>query len=385
MPIHRRHVIGCGCAALALAGCQTTAEGPVAPGYRPSAATDEGGLWAAMDKAEAELKRSRFLIRDAELNAYVSDIACRLAGDHCRDMRIYIVRTPHFNATMAPNGKMEVWSGLLLRARNEAQLAAILGHEIAHYRQRHTINNWRNARNAMDVSVFLGLGLALAGVPAGSMVQLLALASVFSYNRDQEREADDIGIELMAKAGYNPIEASRVWEQLIAEQTADGDELKGNVLFATHPESRERAETLRARAAGLAEPGQSDGTLSYTKKIRGIRAMMFEDELKLRRFSKTLVLLDRLAGDLPQDGDVQYFYGELYRLRDETGDPQRARTAYERAIAMPQPPAEAWRGLGLVLRKAGDRAGSHQALERYLLQAPNAPDRALIQSYMVGV
>ena len=97
---------------------------------RPALETDEGGLWGMMDREETRLRRSPFVVRDAELNKYLQDLVCRLGGDHCPDIRVHVVRTPLFNATMAPNGMMQVWTGLLLRAENEAQLAAILGHEI---------------------------------------------------------------------------------------------------------------------------------------------------------------------------------------------------------------------------------------------------------------
>ena len=93
---------------------------------RPELSTDEGGLWGIMDREERNLRRSPFLIRDRKLNDYVQGIACRLAGDHCPDVRVYLVNTPLFNASMAPNGMMQVWSGLLLRVENEAQLAAVI-------------------------------------------------------------------------------------------------------------------------------------------------------------------------------------------------------------------------------------------------------------------
>ena len=84
---------------------------------RPEVATDEGGLWAMMDREETRMRRSPFLIRDANLRDYLQGIACKLAGEHCPDVRVYPVRTPFFNASMAPNGMMQVWSGLLLRVR----------------------------------------------------------------------------------------------------------------------------------------------------------------------------------------------------------------------------------------------------------------------------
>jgi predicted Zn-dependent protease len=340
-----------------------------------------------MDKAENDLKRSRHLIRDPDLNAYVHDVVCRLAGDHCPDVRVYLVRTPHFNASMAPNGMMQVWSGLLLRSRNEAQLAAVIGHEIGHYLQRHSLNRWRGVRDTTNLMVFLSIGLSVAGTP-GVFVDLanyLAIAGLFAFNREQEREADDIGIRLMAKAGYAPVEASRVWEQMVAEQKADEESRAGNLLFATHPEPEERLATMRRRSDELTTPGQTDGAESFRRRMREIRMTLFQDELRLRRFPRTLVLLDRLSQDVPPDGDILHFYGEFYRLRDEEGDTRRAREAYERSVATADFPPQALRGLGLVLRQQGEGQRAQDALRRYLALAPDAPDRALIQSYITGV
>jgi predicted Zn-dependent protease len=388
--LHRRGFLaGCACCTgLTLASCNTTTgggAGPVTPGYRPTTATDEGGLWSQMDKAEADLKRSRALITDPALNRYVRDVACRLVADHCPDVRVYVVRAPYFNATMAPNGMMQVYSGLLLRTRNEAQLAAVIGHEIGHYLRKHSLNRYRDARAKADFGAFLGIGLALAGVggaAAGSVAQLALAASAFAYSREQEREADGIGVELMAKAGYAPGEAAKVWELLIAEQQASGQETKRSVFFASHPEPEERQAVLKEQAAALSAPGQTDGASAYRTQLRGLRRSLFEDELRLRQFPRTLVLLDRLCADVPPDADIMHFYGETHRLRRADGDLNHARGWYERAVAAADPPPEAWRGLGLVLRDQGERPRAEEAFRRYLALARDAADRDLIQSYI---
>src|SRR5205085_5684426 len=96
---------------------------------RPAADSDEGGLWAMMDREELRIRRSPLTLRDAGLQAYLRGLVERLVPAHAPDIRAYPVRMPLFNAMMAPNGMMIVWSGLLLRVENEAQLAAIVGHE----------------------------------------------------------------------------------------------------------------------------------------------------------------------------------------------------------------------------------------------------------------
>ena len=98
----------------------------MAPGERPPENTDEAGLWTALDEAEFSLQRSPLRIHDPALNAYVKKMVCDLAGEYCKDIRVYIIRRPYFNASMAPNGVMQIWTGALLRSENEAQIAAAL-------------------------------------------------------------------------------------------------------------------------------------------------------------------------------------------------------------------------------------------------------------------
>jgi beta-barrel assembly-enhancing protease len=391
MRLNRRGLLG-GCAyclAVGLMGCEQTGGQRVAPGHRPSLATDEGALWHAMDKAEGELKRSRFTIRDEALNGYVGGIVERLADTHGKDVRVYLTRTAHFNATMAPNGMMQVWSGLLLRSRNEAQLAAVLGHEIGHYLHQHSLQNFRTVRNTADVLQFLSIGLALAGVgAAGSFAQLIAVASLFAYNREQEREADKVGLELMTKAGYAPLEAAAVWEQIIAETNVDPNKKSRDVFFATHPDPEERMTALRQQATAQPGTGAEPHAERFRLAMKGFRGQFLQDELRLRQPERTLIVLDRLAVDGQRDVELLFYEGEVYRLRDADGDRPKARAAYERAIGAGTPteaaPPEAWRGLGMLAQRDGDKAAARAAFERYLQLKPDASDREIVRSYLTG-
>ncbi|MFI4927860.1 MAG: hypothetical protein ACHP7E_09265, partial [Burkholderiales bacterium] len=116
-----RHCVGVGALAALPAVAQDLSSIAVPPRFtRPAPGTDEGGLWGLMDREESRLKRSPLTIHDQKLEAYLTSVVCRLGEDHCPDVRVHPVRTPHFNAMMAPNGMMIVWSGLLLRVENEA-------------------------------------------------------------------------------------------------------------------------------------------------------------------------------------------------------------------------------------------------------------------------
>ncbi|HXZ92068.1 MAG TPA: M48 family metalloprotease [Burkholderiales bacterium] len=370
----------CGLAWLALArgaAAQSAGARFLAPHYQPPAGSDEQGLWQMMDRVEQELKTSPFVIRDAKLNARLRDIACRLARDHCADMRIYVVRTPHFNASMAPNGMMEVWTGLLLRCNDEAQLAAILGHEMGHYLRRHTLQGYRDAREKSSFGAFLGLGLAAAGVGyAGGLANLALLASMFAFTRDQEREADQIGLELMAKAGYAPLAAPEVWQQLLAEAKAGTADQSQNLMFATHPAPEERLATLRTRAEELGGTKGERDAARYRAMLAGVRAEIVGDELALRQYGRSEVVFDRLLAQSPDDGLLWYAKGEICRLRGESGDPARALEAYLKALAAQGAPPETYRSIVMVELKLGRRDRAQAAFETYLKLKPDAPDAA---------
>lgn len=380
----RQLLAGCLCCAAApwLAACATDPDEALAPGMRPDPATDEGGLWAIMDREEARLRRSRALITEPEVNALVTGLFARIAPEHASDVRIYIVRSPLFNATMAPNGMMQIWSGLLLRVHNEAQLAAIIGHEFAHYRQRHSLDRFRSVRNTADVMAFLGIGLSVTGLGVvANLAQIVALASLFAYTREQEREADALGLDVMAQAGFAPSEAPAVWRNIVAERQAGGEQSR-DPLTATHPTSEERAEALHARAEAMGGIKGERGADRFSQAIGPLRRTLLEDEVRLRQPARSLVVFAQAEAAGAADGLLYTAWGEVLRIRNEAGDREHALAAYSRALASPDAPPEAWRGLGLLHRREGDAGAAETALRRYLDLAPNAPDAALVRSYL---
>jgi predicted Zn-dependent protease len=374
---------------LAATACATSRGAPgaladIRAGQRPALDSDEAGLWMQMDRVEQSLRGSGHLVKDAVVLAYLGGIICKLASEHCADIRLYVVQTPHFNASIAPNGAMQVWTGLLLRANNEAQLAYVLGHELGHYLRRHSVQRWRDARTKTNVAAVFSVLTAAAGQGyLGSLGQLVALGSILQFSRDNEREADEIGLALMVQAGYDPREAPKIWEALDEERRAgkDSDPL---IFFATHPPADERIDTLKelAQKAYTADRDWTDGPQAYMAMLRPLRAALLRDELRLRDFARSQVLLKRLLAAEPGSGQLQFFQGELYRLRNDKGDPARALASYERALAVGGAPPEANRAAGLLLMRQGEKNRARAAFERYLIEAPEAEDKAMIQAYL---
>lgn len=355
----------------------------IKPGERPDLASDEGGLWMYMEDMEHRLATSRQAIKDPALNDYIHDVLCRLAPSYCNDIRFYVVRTPHFNASMAPNGFMQIWSGLILRAQNEAQLAYILGHELGHYVRRHSIYQWRNVRGKSGALIYFQIATGAAGVGiVGDVAQLATVASLFAYSREHEREADEMAFRLMTAAGYDPREATTMWEIVMEEQEAA--ERTGRVIwFSTHPATEERAETLRALAADATSSGETGVTRrrEFLAAVHPFRRRFLRDELGKRDYAASQVVIENLLAMEDNAAELHFFQGELYRMRAQEGDPQKAITSYQKALESGDVPLELHRSLGLMYWRTGRLTDAKSCFDNYLHLAPDAPDYLMIRAY----
>lgn len=367
------------------AGAQPPGEAGVAPpGQRPPPGSDESELWYAMDRAERELQQHPLLVRDEALNAYVRRVACRVAADYCADLRVYIVDVPYFNASMAPNGMMLVWTGALLRFQDESELALVLGHELAHFRHRHSLQQWRKAKRTTAFLNSFGLVAWAGGAgAAGQVAGLFGAASMYQNSREAERESDRTGLAASLAQGYDPMAGARLWARMKREEDARryGKPLP---VFASHPRTAERLADVTA-AGTAAGPFTGDpGREAYLAVVRPHLAGWLEGELSRRMFDTSVRVIGDLREGAPADlqGTYAFFLGEALRRRGRDGDAEQARALYAEAITRPDAPAAAFREHGIALRARGERAQAAQALRRYLELSPDADDAAFIQMYL---
>ncbi|MEN8260732.1 MAG: tetratricopeptide repeat protein [Pseudomonadota bacterium] len=354
----------------------------IAAGERPASSSDEAGLWLAMDKAEQSLKRSARVVADPVLDRYVRDIVCKLAADHCGNIRVYVVRRAGFNASMAPNGAMQVWTGTFLRTQNEAQLAYILAHELGHYLGRHSLKQWRDIRTKTSAFTFIRLAAAVAGAgPAMDLAAVGVHASILAFSREHETEADNVGLELSTDAGYDPREAPKIWKGLMEERQAE-DDSEPFAFFSSHPPSQERMKNLESLAQRVGQREWFVGREAMLGRVLPLRGQMLREELRERKFGRTQVLLARLFAQGENIGELHYFQGELYRLRGKEGDAKKARDAYLSAIAVKGAPPETFRELGLLYIDLGEKEKARSALGSYIEHKPSAQDLQMIRRYL---
>lgn len=371
------------------AGADVTPTGsPSAPGYAPMG-RDEAGLWAEADEAERQYKVSKLVVRDPGVNGYLRSVLCREVGaERCGAARLYLVRTPFFNAFAMPNGAIVVFTGLLLRVHDEAELAAILGHEFAHFEHRHQLYGLKNQRNAASWGAWLTV-LSI-GVGQGYDYSTGFAAAHYSYARDQERDADMTGLAMMRPAGFRPRSFSHVWAQMRSEEDHRAAALGVRSLkdawrgpFSTHPMDAERMAYLKAAAEREPDDIPYTGAAEYRAALAPIWPMLIADQVKLNDFGGSEFLLGNLADDAWL-GHLLFARGELYRTRAGPGDLQAAAGFYHEASLKADAPAETWRGLGVTLVRLGDLPGARVALADYLTRRPNAGDRATLLAIMEG-
>ena len=224
--------------------------------------------------AQQQVRKTVPPLPDPELNAYVSRIGRQLAT-RARGPRypysFSIANYRELNAFALPGGPIWINRGILHAAANESQLAGVLAHEIAHVAQRHAADQ---VTKQLIANGFLGLLGAVLGNDPGAArtaqagARILAGGYMLKFSRDDEREADRVGVQIMQRAGWNPRGMVDFMEKLRHEQGRDPGSVE--VFLSSHPGPGERAAQLR-RTLGTRGSGRTDSAAFRAAKARALR------------------------------------------------------------------------------------------------------------------
>jgi predicted Zn-dependent protease len=223
--------------------CTTSPTGRKQLAFMPASQMNEMGA-----QAFTELKSKQPIERDAKINAYVRCVSDALTEQLSEkgNWEVVVFKDDTPNAFALPGGKIGVHTGLLKVAKTSSQLAAVVGHEIGHVTAQHgnerVSEQFATQVGLAGVSMILAekqgpqYGLLMAALGAGAQVGIL-----LPHSRTQESEADAMGLELMARAGFDPRESVALWKNMASSGGKQAPE-----FLSTHPSHGTRIERLQA-------------------------------------------------------------------------------------------------------------------------------------------
>ncbi len=354
-------------------------------------------------------------VLDAELVAYVQEVNQRVADHADRDLpyEIEVLNSSVPNAWALPGGKMAINRGLLTEMNSEAELAAVLGHEIVHAAAGHSAQAQSRGALLQGAVILGGVAVGVASdredyatvAMLGGMVGAQLISQ--RYSRRAELEADRFGMIYMHRAGYNPEGAVELQESFVRlSEGRDSGFLSG--LFASHPPSRERVDANQRTADELGREG-TIGRERYQQMIarlknlepayeahdEGRRALRNGDHATALAKAEEAIALEAgeaifhalkgdalaTAGDLEAadqaytaalQRDTRWFYQHLRRgmVREQLGNHSGARGDLQASIER-LPTAQGHYHLGNVERATGNR---QRAIENYRIAAQSTDD-----------
>ena len=312
------------------------------------------------------LRDSGQILDDLEVSEYIQAVGSSLAArarEGTLKFTFFVVKDPSINAFALPGGFVGVNSGLILATASESELAGVLAHEVSHVTQRHMARKMQAASRAsltstaaMLASILLGAiahssDVGMAGVMAGtSAMQQQQL----NYSRENEFEADRVGISVLAAAGYDPYAMSAFFETLSRRTGGSGQNAKILEFLQTHPVTTARVAEARSRAADypLVRPIDTNG---YRLARERLKVMALPTGTNPHDVYPAI-------SDLGSDSTADFrLYGRSLALV-QANQPNEAIPSLRDLVARHADTIEYHTALGQALLAADDIEGSRQVL-----------------------
>lgn len=311
------------------------------------------------------------LITDPALTAYVQGVGTKLGAvsDRRLPYEFVVLASGVPNAWALPGGKIAVNRGLLLELEDEAELAAVLGHEITHAAARH-------GAQAQERAMVAQVGMVATAVAFGddkNANAILGAAAVGTamittkYGRDAEMQSDRYGIRYLAKAGYDPQAAVTLQQKFVALKKGQKQNwLEG--MFASHPPSEERVAANQRNAATL-PPGSARGRDAYQRATAGIRktkeayAAYDAGRVALAKGDAKAALAGAQQAIAAEPREA-LFHSLLGSAQAKAGNAKAARAGYDAAIQRNPAFFAFWLERGLLRQATGDKSGGRADIQK---------------------
>ena len=323
---------------------------------------------------------------DPELTSYVQGIGKRLGAVSDRPELPYefvVLNDSVPNAWAMPGGKIAFNRGLLYELNSEAELAAVMGHEIVHAAARHGAKSMERGIFLQGAMIAVGIGAQNTDyanlIVGGSQLGAQLISS--KYGRDAESESDLYGMQYMKKAGYDPAAAVTLQETFVRlSKDRQSNFITG--LFASHPPSAERVAANKVTLAKVGAGGEM-GKEIYAQKVAKVKATQpaykaYDDAiaaLKKNDASTATTLAQKAIAGEPREAKFQELLGDIALQQKK---PQEALAYYDKAIKMHPNYFKPHVQSGIALFNMGKKAEAEPFLKRANELLPTAPGHALL-------
>ncbi len=324
-------------------------------------------------------------VLDPELTAYVQSVGDKLAAVSDRKLpyEYKIINDSVPNAWAMPGGKIAFNRGLLYELNSEAELAAVMGHEMVHAAARHGAKGMERGMLLQGAMIAVGIGAQNTDyanlIVGGAQVGAQLVSS--KYGRDAESESDLYGMQYMKKAGYDPAAAVSLQETFVRlSQGKKSNFIEG--LFASHPPSPERVAANKATLAQVGAGGEL-GKEMYAQKTAKLRATQgaykaYDEAVKAlseKNVDKAKTLANQAIAIEPREARFQELLGDIALTQKKN---QEALAFYDKAIKMQPDYFKPHIQSGIALFNMGKKTEAEPFLKRANELLPTAPGHALL-------
>lgn len=324
------------------------------------------------------LRDTGMVVSDPEIEEYLQSLGLKLSslahdGNTNRQFYFFLVGNPEINAFALPGGFIGVHSGLLLETGNESELAGVLAHEISHVTQRHIARGIEAQSRTSLVSTAATLAAILIGAATGgggnatigaiSAAQGMAIQSQINFTRENESEADRIGIGVLAAAGFDPNAMPAFFETMFRRTQLGPDQVP--VMLRTHPVTSDRVAESKGRAVQYPAVAAHD-SISYSLVKERARVLGTPAGTDAREYYASFK-----EGD--PDTSLAQVYGKAL-AQFMAGDAAGAIPTFQRLVATYPEVLMFHTALGQAQLSSGNTRGALETLERARALAPrNVP------------
>ncbi|MBQ4132316.1 MAG: M48 family metalloprotease [Desulfovibrionaceae bacterium] len=316
------------------------------------------------------------IIEDPEIKSYIQEITARLIGaapPQPYDFDVNVLRSDAINAFCSPGGHLFVFTGLILAMENESEVAGVMAHELAHATQRHIATRIERSRMIGLASTILALGgMFLGGDMRGAGVvapMAAGQAAMLNYSRQDESEADQVGLNYLVRAGYPPAGMAGAFSIMRRDQSRISSAIPS--YLSTHPDVSRRITDMTARMSVFSSSvkDRKDDNRRFVRIQTLVRAKYSDPDAALRFFE-----LDTRNPKYINLMGKGILYSRLNRVAE-------AGRAFDEAVRLGSKEGLVWREAGIFQYSKGGPGSSEKAREYLKKAVQMRPDDYLARFY----